>query len=436
MSAGPGLKVERFEGLKVGRLFQLSNLQTFKLISNPWLTAALIFVATRLVALAGAYAGASRAVEAEPWRNKGWFAELALMWDSAWYVEIVQKGYSWSPGAPGGTNVAFPPLYPFLLDMVSRLLGWISFGWDWGNGTYGTLIAAGLLVSNASFFVALALLIKLLSTQRVPGLGMRGAAVVALALASLPLAFFFSAIYAEGLFLMLALAALLVARSDMRGRWPAAGAIGMMAALLKIAGLVVLPMLLVEYLAQRGWSWRRVRADVLWLGLVPLGLAIFMLFLWWRFGSPQVFFDSQYKGWKHEGSFFLATYWDEAVALWRSVTGAVPPEQDALLRNGNGSRLYAILDLAAPVVLLAGGWAARKKLLASEWAWLLVGVVFPLSSGITYSLARYTLPLWPGLIWLGLLRNQWKWVAAAWIIASTALMAWCASIYGSARWIG
>src|SRR6476646_3315088 len=124
------------------------------LLANEWATAALIFVVTRAVALFGAYQGAVWVTHVEPARNKGWFAELALMWDSAWYVDIVQKGYTWQPGAEGGTNIAFPPLYPMLLQVGSSVLTWLTFGWDWGNSPYGSLIAAGILVSNVSFFVA------------------------------------------------------------------------------------------------------------------------------------------------------------------------------------------------------------------------------------------------------------------------------------------
>src|SRR5215212_1747902 len=274
------------------------------LLANDWAVAGLIFAVTRLVALAGAYSGVSRLVQAEPARNKGWLAELALMWDSAWYVTIAQQGYTWHPGASGGTNVAFAPFYPFLLRVVSTFLGWVTFGWDWGQRTYGTLIAAGLLVSNISFFVALVLLIRLLA----PRLGRGGAALVALALASLPLSFFFSALYTEGPFLMLALSSLLIARSEWRMKWPAAALVGMLACLLKFAGVLILPVLAVEYLSQRGWHLRRVRADVLWLGIVPLGLVLYMGFLWLRFGNPFAFMDSEYKGWNHQASFFLGTY--------------------------------------------------------------------------------------------------------------------------------
>src|SRR3712207_2756031 len=77
------------------------------LLSNTWATAALIFVVTRAFALIAAYAGGQEVLVAEPERTKSWFAEVALMWDAAWYAVIAQDFYSYSPNAEGGTNVAF-----------------------------------------------------------------------------------------------------------------------------------------------------------------------------------------------------------------------------------------------------------------------------------------------------------------------------------------
>ncbi len=402
------------------------------LLANEWATAGVIFIITRLLALLGAYSGVSGLIEAEPQRNKGWLAELALMWDAAWYAGIAQNSYSHDPSAVGGTNVAFAPLYPFLMKALSVVLEWITFGWNWGNETYGSLIAAGLLISNVSFFIALALLIKLLS----PRLGKSGAALVALGLASLPISFFFSALYTEGLFLALALAAFAVARSGWNYKWLCAGLIAMLASLDKFAGLLLFPTLAVEYMSQIGWQWRKIRVDSVWLALTPIGTAIYVGFLWWRFGTPFVLSASMDKGWNHKASFFLATYWESAVQLWLSVTGAVPRENDPVLYYGNGSRLYKALDLAMPLLLAMGGFIARARLTAAEWTWLGLGIIYPLSTNITFSVARYMLPLWPGLIWLGLPNRGTRRLGALFIVISLCLLIWCSSIYGSAKWIG
>lgn len=402
------------------------------LLINEWATAGVIFVVTRLIALIGAYSGVTGIIAAEPERNKGWLAELALMWDAAWYAGIAQNSYSHDPLAAGGTNIAFAPLFPFLMKTLSVVLEWITFGWNWGNEAYGSLIAAGLLISNISFFVALGLLIKLLA----PRLGRRGAAMVALGLASLPVSFFFSAIYTEGLFLMLVLGAFSVARSDWKYKWLCAGMIGMLAALSKFAGLLLFPTLVVEYMMQIGWQWRKIRVDSFWLGLMPLGIVMYSTFLWWRFGTPLALSTSMEKGWNHKASFFISTYWESALELWRSVTGAVSRQDDPVLYYGNGSRLYKMLDLAMPAILLIGGLVARARLTASEWVWLLLGIIYPLSTNITFSMARYMLPLWPGLIWLGLPNRGSRRLGALCIVISLCLLLWCSSIYGSAKWIG
>lgn len=400
--------------------------------SSEWGLAALIFVFTRFFALAGAYSGATRLVREQPSYSKGWFAEMSLMWDAAYYATIARSGYSFNPAAPAGSNVAFPPLYPFLVSLLSNVLRWITFGWNWGNDPYGSLIAAGLIISNLSFFVVLGLLIRWLA----PRLGLPGAGLAALGLASLPTAFFFSAMYTESLFLMLALACFCVSHSRLPYKWLLVGLLGMLASLTRFAGVLLLPVLLLDYLAQVGWKPRRVRADIVWLGLIPAGVGLYIGFLWWRFGDPAAMNESMLQGWNHQASLFIETYWNSVAQLWNSLTGAVPASQDPVLRYGNGSRLYLILDLMLPVVLLAGGFLARKQLLVAEWAWLALGIVYPLSANITFSMARYVLPLWPGVIWLGTIRGRSKWLAYALIFASLLLMAWCSRRYAGAQWIG
>jgi hypothetical protein len=363
------------------------------------------------------------------------------MWDSAWYGGIAQQHYTYDPAATGGTSVAFAPLFPFLIWLLSTVLSWLTFGWDWGNAQWGSTVAAGLLISNVSFYVALALLIKLLA----PRLGKLRAALVAFVLAALPLSLFFSAMYTEGLFLLLVIATYLVARTEWREKWLCVGMLGMLATLDRFAGLLLLPAMAVEYMAQRGWNWRKVRADATWLGLIPLGVGVYLAFLWWRFGTPTALTTSMLKGWDHKRSFFLTTYWDSAVELWRSITGAVPPENDPVLAHIQvgardhlplGARLFRFLDLGMPLILLAGGFLARKKLMMSEWVFLVLGIIYPLSTNITFSLARYTLPLWPGLVWVGTLKRSRLWLVLALMILSLGLLAWCSRIYGSARWIG
>jgi hypothetical protein len=401
-------------------------------LSSPWFSAAAIFIFTRLIALAGAYSGINQLIAEDHTRNKGWLAELSLMWDAAWYAGIALHGYTYQAGGGGPTNVAFAPLFPFLDRTLAAFLHMITFGWDFGNTSFGTVIAAGLIISNVSFYFALFLLIRLL----VPRFGPYGAAMIALGLSALPTAFFFSALYTEGLFLLLVMGSFSLARSEWRWKWLCAGLVGMLASLDRFAGLVLFPVLVVEYMAQQGWRWRRIKPDILWTLLVPAGIGLYASFLWLRFGSVSVLAETMQTGWNHHGSLFFVTYWESLSELWQSLTGAFPPGKDPVLYYGQGNRLYIFLDLALPLILLLGAFVARKRLLASEWVWLTVGIIYPLSTNITFSLARYVLPLWPGLLWLG---EPGKWrriLGVALIIVSLGLMAWGSSIYGDGRWIG
>ena len=188
-----------------------------------------------------------------------------------------------------------------------------------------------------------------------------------------------------------------------------------------------------------------MRVDVAYLALVPAAIGMYLGFLWWRFGTPNALFSSMLQGWNHESSFFLTTYWDSAVELWRSIRGTVALDSDPVLVHFPpgarldlpfDARLYRFLDLGMPVLLLVGGFLGRKKLVVSEWTFLVLGIIYPLSTNITFSLARYTLPLWPGLVWIGTVKRSRLWVVVPLVILSLFLLAWCSRLYGSARWIG
>jgi hypothetical protein len=404
-----------------------------RLLANDWASAALIFFVTRSFALLGAYVGVTDAVQKAPERNKGWVAELALNWDAAWYVVTSQQGYSWDPSVQAASNIAFPPLMPALLSALANFIRWISFGWNWGNDQYGTWVVAGFLISNVSFYVALVLLIRTF-TER---LGRRNAVFAVFAFASFPLAFFFSAIYTEGLFLLLALGAWLVSRTGWQHKWLAASALGLLAVLLKFAGILLAPVLLVEYMSQHGWRLRKIRFDILWLALIPAGIVFYMLYLWWRFSDPTAFLDAQSDGWYHRASFFLTTYWEDAIVrTWKSITGQFIGHYDFVQDHGSGNVHYALFDALLPILLLVGAFIARKKLYAAEWAWLILGIIYPLSAGHTNSLARYMLPLWPGMLWLGMLGRRGRWPGVLLILAWLAMLAWCAGLYANAVWIG
>jgi Gpi18-like mannosyltransferase len=197
-------------------------------------------------------------------------------WDSTHYLAIASTGYEFQ--GKEWPNIAFFPLYPLLIRAAAPFVG-------------GDVALAGVLVAQLAFFAALLLLYDLLAHDF-------GAAVAYRSLVLLlvvPTSFFFVAAYSESLALLLLVAAVWALR---RKRWWLAGAAGLLLALTRLPGVLIAPILVVAYLHDRGWNWRAIRAPIAAALLPPLGLALFMLFQWWRFDTPFAFLIAQQK-WKN-----------------------------------------------------------------------------------------------------------------------------------------
>jgi hypothetical protein len=138
---------------------------------------------------------------------------------------------------------------------------------------------AGLLISLACLIVALRMLWRL--TQLEFGDAYPDAPRLAVFVTALfPTAFFFPAIYPESLLLAVSVGAFWMAR---HGRWAWAGLLGGLGAASHPLGLPLAVGLGLLYLREHRW---RLRADVLWLALVPAGYGAFMLYLGLRGLDP------------------------------------------------------------------------------------------------------------------------------------------------------
>ena len=154
----------------------------------------------------------------------------AVRWDSSYYVFTAQHGYE----ALGQT--AFFPFYPMVMRAVATI-------------TYSEVVA-GVLVSLASFAIALVLLHRLADLDFGPDVARRTVWLIAL----FPAAVFFSAVYTEALFLVLSVGAVYAAR---RGSWAWAGALGGMAALTRNTGVLIGVAVLLLYLyGPRNSRWK------------------------------------------------------------------------------------------------------------------------------------------------------------------------------------
>ena len=331
----------------------------------------------------------NRHPDADRWDSErlhelGPWLDVWARWDSDWYLLIAEEGYRPAPSS----TPAFFPLYPALVGGLGRLL-------------LGHYVLAGVLVSLAACLAAFALLHRL----ALPRLGGEGARRAVLYLALFPTALFLQAVYAESLFLALALAAFVLAE---RGRWLGAGAAAGLALLTRPVGIALLPALLVL-------AWRaedRPRA-LLAPALAAATGALYPLALWLWIDEPLAFLRAQEGIWQRELSWAgpLGGLWEGAAALFRDDGGR------ALALNLQ-QFVFALVFVALAVI----AWRAFG---AAYGVFAAVGLAIPLAAPSErwplLSLPRFGLVLFPLLLALALVGGRRRGVHEA-IVAVSALL--------------
>ncbi len=304
---------------------------------------------------------------------KGWhFTPYRLLdmwarWDTHWYLSIVFDGLR---TAEGPTNLAFFPLYPFLIRAGNYFL------FDF-RGHRTTFILVGVIVSNLAFLGALLILRKILLRVGFSENFARGTLWLLLIT---PFSFFFSAIYTESIFIFLVLA---TAWFCLEKRWLL---VAVTAALLMIARplaqLVVIP-IAISYLVQNKGRihWK----DVLSFALVPL-VAFGYIWTLYLISGDWLMFIHSHNAWGHESSnpLTVLTYLDP---------------NHVLIGYINMSMVVIVTAL-----LLLALWRHPLK----EWSLFgLFLVLTPLFLGVSYSLGRYTVTSFTAMIALqSLLQNR------------------------------
>ncbi len=341
-------------------------------------------------------------------------------WDSVWYIAIAGDGYG------DGARAAFFPLYPLLVRIAGAPLR--------------SALVGGALASTALLGVALVVLHRLVALDHERAVARNAVLVTAL----FPMSFFFSAVYSESLFLALSVGAVYAARLD---RWAWAGLLGALAASTRSAGIVLLVPLVLIYLwgtaPPRRHTRRPLRADVLWLALVPLGLAAFCGYLasqgldaWAPFDAQDIWFRS------FAGPF--GAVWDGAVAAWdgarQLLSGARSPvyfEQaggDPFVVARHNIELFAWLVLAAFAV--AG---ALRRLPVAYGAYVLAALALPLSYPVgpqpLMSLPRFLAVLFPLAIWLALWMTGRVWRERLVLAAFGAGLVVYTGIFATWHWV-
>jgi hypothetical protein len=336
----------------------------------------------------------------------------AKRWDSGWFIVIARDGYD----APDPDRAAFFPLYPLLIRIVGEPIG--------------SLEVAGVAVSLVAFIVGLYLLHRLTELE----VGRPAADRTVLLLALFPMAFYFSAIYSESLFLALTVGSLYAAR---RGRWMGAAILGALAAATRSSGvMLVIPLLIMLLYGPAENRDARPRArDLAAVLAVPLGLLAYMagVRLTTRFGFLAPF--------KAQGD-WMRELKGPIVGLWGGVKNGVWGAREAIwgasLTEPVSAVRSGLLNFAALVFASIGVVGAFRRLPAAYGAYALAGLLFaisfPANDLMLKSLPRLVVVLFPIFMWLGIVTERRSFHTVA-LVASAVGLAWFSAMFASWYWI-
>jgi hypothetical protein len=328
-------------------------------------------------------------------RGFGWLGDLlagpAARWDASWYLVIAHYGYRPDLGAFTSSRTAFFPLYPLGLRAVSWL------------GVPPVLAGVGislLALALALYGIHRLTTLELSSTRTALAGGTAitrpaGGEVARLAVlvtAFAPMAFFFSAVYSESLYLALSVGLFWSAR---HGRWAAVGVLGALAGATRSAGLVLAVPALILYLygpredRPPDFSPRRllapryrVRKDVLWLGLLPAGLGLYVAYLGLSGGDALMPFHAQVVWGRH----FAGPY----LGMWDGIQAAFDGARQLL--SFQSHHLYFPIGTGSPSVAAEHNLLLLAFLLAAVAAVIGVLRILPLAYG-AYAIAALAVPL-------------------------------------------
>jgi hypothetical protein len=303
------------------------------------------------------------------------FLDVWARWDSAFYMRIVEQGYSFVLGQQN--TVAFFPFYSMLVSVLNIF-------------TNNDLLA-GFIVSNLSLFGALVFLYRLTEFE------FKDTAIASrtvLFIAIFPTSFFFTAVYTESLFLLLSVATVYFARRQM---WAWATLTGFLCSGTRIIGFLVWGVVILEWLRAHGWMlsnfrtgdawrnlWQGLRHDLpslAFTALIPFGLFSYMAFLATKFHDPIAFWTTQ--------------------AAWgRQASGPIQILQQGITTVLNADWMHGQIPYQLVLNMVALGFglltiiAIWRRLGASYAIYSTLSILIPAASGLG-SLMRYVLVVFP-----------------------------------------
>jgi Gpi18-like mannosyltransferase len=363
-------------------------------IPKPFKLAILIVLAAKILVLAIGYLVTYLNEGAAP--PLSIFQSMFHYWDSSNYVNIAQHGYV-NTGEEASFIVFFP-LYPLLIKAV-------TFDYAYGNIT-------ALAIANVCSIIAFIYLYKLAKLEFNEGVAVKAV----LFLSIFPTAYFLCAPYTEGLFFALIIACFYYARV---GKWWLAGSLSFLASLTRLAGLLMLPVLVLEYLHQTGWKPKKIRPNVAFVFSALAGFLIYLGINQSVTGNPFTFMAIE------------ASKWNNTFDPWKGLTAA-------WYWAGSGQFAYNLTIGVAPLAfaifgLVMMGVGVWKRMRPSYILYMFLTWGLALSTSWWISVPRYIMAMFPVFILLGALTKK-KAVNIALVAFSVAWLCFFTVLFALGWW--
>lgn len=312
------------------------------------------------------------------WRDQWNYNEDPMLnlwgiWDSGWYLDIARNGFSQTLESDlpkrtccGQSNLGFFPLYPLLMKWVGVLIG--------------SNYVAGVLISNLSLIGSAFILYKLVEKESGVDAGKRAVKYLFL----FPTGFILSGVFSESLFLFFLLLTFYFAHKK---NWFLSGVAGYFLALTKLAGALAFIPLIFEYLRQKKFDFKKIKPNILYLSLIPLGTLSFFTYTFLAFGNFFAYLEAN-------------SHWGETLANPLSVLVT-------FLISGNSSLIIIALFIIVEFVVLL---YFRKKISSAFFLLAILLLLFSSMAGVQriVSLPRHSTFLFPLFIILAKLSQEKK----------------------------
>lgn len=292
---------------------------------------------------------------------------LATIWkiwfhlDTSWYNEIAIHGYTQS------NQTAFFPAWPLLIRLTKIIF------------TQANTYILALITANILTLISLLLFTRLLKFDYKKPIIIWSLVYLCI----FPMSFYLSIGYSEALFLTLVLATFVAARKNY---WWLVGILGFFASATRPIGvLLIVPMLIgyFEYQKISLKSLKKIRWNIIFLLLMPLGLIAYQYFLLKTFNDLTAFIQAQ-SNWNR--TLYNARIWPQ---LWsglqyifteRHLFSSEWLKQIVLY-------LFYILPILSTIYLIY-----KKKYAYASY--VLLSSLLPISTGLL-SFPRFLVPLFP-----------------------------------------